>query len=110
MADDQVTSRVAELRRELNHHNHRYYVLDDPTAMPDAEYDRLMVELRGLEELHPELVTADSPTQRVGAAPAEGFNQVQHRLPMLSLAQRLQPGGVGGLVPAGEETAGLRRL
>ena len=84
MADDQVTNRVAELRRELNHHNYRYYVLDDPTV-PDAEYDRLMVELRGLEELHPELVTADSPTQRVGAAPAEGFSQVQHRLPMLSL-------------------------
>ena len=85
MPDDQVTSRIAELRRELNHHNHRYYVLDDPTV-PDAEYDRLMVELRRLEELHPELVTADSPTQRVGAAPAEGFSQVQHRLPMLSLA------------------------
>ncbi len=84
MADDQVISRVAELRRELNHHNYRYYVLDDPTV-PDAEYDRLMVELRRLEELHPELVTADSPTQRVGAAPAEGFSQVQHRLPMLSL-------------------------
>ena len=84
MADDQVTSRVAELRRELNHHNYRYYVLDDPTV-PDAEYDRLMVELRRLEEMHPELVTADSPTQRVGAAPAEGFTQVQHRLPMLSL-------------------------
>ena len=85
MADDQVTSRIAELRRELNRHNHRYYVLDDPTV-PDSEYDRLMVELRGLEELHPELVTTDSPTQRVGAAPAEGFSQVQHRLPMLSLA------------------------
>ena len=84
MADDQITNRVAELRRELNHHNYRYYVLDDPTV-PDAEYDRLMVELRRLEELHPELVTADSPTQRVGAAPAEGFSQVQHRLPMLSL-------------------------
>ena len=84
MADDQVTNRMAELRRELNHHNYRYYVLDDPTV-PDAEYDRLMVELRRLEELHPELVTADSPTQRVGAAPAEGFSQVQHRLPMLSL-------------------------
>ncbi len=84
MADDQVTNRVAKLRRELNHHNYRYYVLDDPTV-PDAEYDRLMVELRRLEELHPELVTSDSPTQRVGAAPAEGFSQVQHRLPMLSL-------------------------
>ncbi len=85
MPDDQVINRIAELRRELNRHNYRYYVLDDPTV-PDAEYDRLMVELRGLEELHPELMTPDSPTQRVGAAPAEGFSQVQHRLPMLSLA------------------------
>ena len=85
MSDDQVINRIAELRREINHHNYRYYVLDDPTV-PDSEYDRLMVELRGLEELHSELVTTDSPTQRVGAAPAEGFSQVQHRLPMLSLA------------------------
>ncbi len=77
--------RVDALRRELNYHNHRYYVLDDP-VVSDAEYDRMLEELRGLESEHPELLTADSPTQRVGAAPAEGFTQVQHQRPMLSLS------------------------
>jgi DNA ligase (NAD+) len=76
---------LAELRREINRNNYRYYVLDDP-AISDAQYDRLMRELRGLEEAHPELVTPDSPSQRVGAAPAAGFTQVRHRRPMLSLA------------------------
>jgi DNA ligase (NAD+) len=85
MADASVVGRVKELRRELNYHNHRYYVLDDP-VIGDAEYDRLLQELRALETEYPELLTPDSPTQRVGAAPAEGFTQVQHRLPMLSLA------------------------
>ena len=85
MADTQTGARVEELRRQLNHHNYRYYVLDDPETS-DAEYDRLMVELRGLEEQYPELIAPDSPTQRVGATPAAGFSQVQHRLPMLSLA------------------------
>ena len=85
MPDASVVDRVAVLRRELNQHNHRYYVLDDP-VISDAEYDELIQELRRLEEEHPELLTPDSPTQRVGAAPAEGFTQVQHRQPMLSLA------------------------
>ncbi len=76
--------RAAELREKINHHNYRYYVLDD-TEISDGEYDRLMVELRRLEENHPSLVTPESPTQRVGASPADGFDQVQHRLPMLSL-------------------------
>ena len=76
--------RAAELREQINHHNYRYYVLDD-TEISDGEYDRLMVELRRLEEDHPSLVTRESPTQRVGASPADGFDQVQHRLPMLSL-------------------------
>ena len=76
--------RAAELREQINHHNYRYYVLAD-TEVSDGEYDRLMVELRRLEEDHPSLVTPESPTQRVGASPADGFDQVQHRLPMLSL-------------------------
>ena len=84
MVDNNVARRVAELREQINHHNYRYYVLDD-TEVNDSEYDRLMVELRGLEEEHPSLVTVESPTQRVGANPADGFEQVQHRLPMLSL-------------------------
>ena len=85
MVDISVSQRVAELRKEINHHNHRYYVLDDP-VISDAQYDSLMQELHRLEEEHPELVVPDSPTQRVGASPAEGFSQVQHRRPMLSLA------------------------
>ena len=76
--------RVEELREQLNYHAYRYYVLDSP-EVSDAEYDELMRELRALEERYPELVTPDSPTQRVGVAPAELFAPVQHRSPMLSL-------------------------
>ena len=77
--------RAAELHEKINHHNYRYYVLDDP-EVSDAEYDGLMNELRQLESEHPYLVSPASPTQRVGAGPAEGFSQVQHARPMLSLA------------------------
>ena len=88
MVDDNPSAeglqRAAELREQINHHNYRYYVLDD-TEISDGEYDRLMVTLRRLEEDNPSLVTPESPTQRVGASPADGFDQVQHRLPMLSL-------------------------
>ena len=79
--------RAIELRKEINLNNHRYYVLDDP-VISDPEYDRLLQELQELESEYPELLTADSPTQRVGGAPAEGFTQiqVQHSAPMLSLA------------------------
>ncbi|MCH8224607.1 MAG: NAD-dependent DNA ligase LigA, partial [Chloroflexi bacterium] len=89
MVDGETESRAAELHRELNQHNHRYYVLDDP-LVSDAEYDRLMQELRRLEQEYPELVTPQSPTQRVGAEPASGFAQVQHRQPMLSLANAFE--------------------
>lgn len=75
---------VEALRREILQHNYRYYVLDDP-EIPDAEWDRLLQRLRELEAEHPDLVTPDSPTQRVGAAPAEEFAEVRHRIPMLSL-------------------------
>jgi len=77
-------ARAAELRELLDRYGYRYYALDDP-EVPDAEYDRLMVELTALEAEHPELVTADSPTQRVGAAPLAAFGAVKHRVPMLSL-------------------------
>src|SRR6266508_3187895 len=76
--------RVEELRELLNNHAYRYYVLDDP-EVSDAEYDELMRELRVLEERVPELVTPDSPTQRVGVAPADLFAPVEHRSVMLSL-------------------------
>jgi len=80
----EAKQRSAELRKAIIEHNHRYYVLDQPTV-PDAEYDRLFRELLDLEQKHPELVTADSPTQRVGAAPLDSFQQVTHEQPMLSL-------------------------
>ncbi|HLM51765.1 MAG TPA: NAD-dependent DNA ligase LigA [Solirubrobacteraceae bacterium] len=77
--------RAAELRRTLEHHNRRYYVLDDP-EIGDDEYDALLDELRALEAANPELVTEDSPTQRVGAEPVSALTKVAHERPMLSLA------------------------
>jgi len=77
-------ARIADLRRQLEDANYRYYVLDEP-SIPDAEYDRLLRELEALEAAHPDLVTADSPTQRVGNAPAGKFAEVRHAIPMLSL-------------------------
>ncbi len=79
------TARIKELTDILNRHNYRYYVLDDP-EVADAEYDRLMRELISLEEEHPDLVLPDSPTQRIGAPPAEGFQPVKHLAKMYSLA------------------------
>ena len=80
--------RAAELRSLIDHHNYRYYVLDEP-EVPDAEYDRLLRELQDLEAAHPELITPQSPTQRVGHAPAAGFAEVRHLEPMLSLGNAL---------------------
>jgi DNA ligase (NAD+) len=76
--------RVEELRERINHHSYRYHVLDDP-EVSDAEYDELLRELQGLEDAFPELITPDSPTQRVGGVPADLFAPVPHRAPMLSL-------------------------
>ncbi len=81
---EKVRRRVEELRAELRRHEHLYHVLDAP-EISDADYDALMRELRKIEEDHPELVTPDSPTQRVGGKPAEGFKKVRHSRPMLSL-------------------------
>jgi DNA ligase (NAD+) len=80
-----LQARAEELRSQINHHNYRYYILDSP-EISDAEYDQLMEELRAIEADHPELQSPDSPTQRVGAGPAAEFAVVQHRVPMLSLA------------------------
>ncbi len=77
-------ARISILREQLNHHSYQYYVLDEP-EIPDVEYDRLYRELQSLEQQHPELITSDSPTQRVGDKPLEGFSQVKHEIPMLSL-------------------------
>ena len=84
MAQTSPAGRAAELRRLLNYHNHRYYTLDDP-EIQDWQYDALLRELRGLEADHPELLTPDSPTQRVGGEPSSAFSEVEHSRPMLSL-------------------------
>ena len=84
-APDQIGARIAALRATLELHNHRYYVLDDP-QISDAEYDRLFRELQSLEDAHPELVSENSPTRRVGAPPLGVFATVTHRVPMLSLS------------------------
>ena len=90
MVPEEVQRRVEQLRHEIHYHNYRYYVLDSP-VISDAEYDALMAELRRLEEQYPELVTPDSPTQRVGAPPAPEFAQVRHPAPILSLENAFGP-------------------
>ena len=79
-----IKQHAQELRAEIELHNYRYYVLDNPT-IPDAEYDKLLRELQQIEQDHPQLITADSPAQRVGAAPLKAFSQITHKIPMLSL-------------------------
>ena len=82
--DPLILDEIARLRAELDDANHRYYVLDEP-RLTDADYDRKLRRLQELEDDYPDQVTADSPTQRVGAAPADGFPEIQHAVPMLSL-------------------------
>ena len=84
MTNAAVAARILTLREIIEHHSHAYYVQDTPT-IPDAEYDLLFRELQTLEAAHPELLTADSPTQRVGGKPLSAFGQVNHAVPMLSL-------------------------
>jgi len=81
----EVAARVAQLREQIARHNRLYYEQDQP-EISDAEYDALLEELRALERNHPELITPDSPTQRVGGAPSGKFAKVRHGVPMLSLA------------------------
>ena len=80
-----LQQRLAELREQINFNNYRYHVLDDP-VISDAEYDRLLIELRQIETEHPEWITPDSPTQRVGGQLSERFAKVTHPGPILSLA------------------------
>jgi DNA ligase (NAD+) len=84
MDHDAAARRIAELREQIRYHNYRYYVLDNP-VVSDYEYDRMMQELQALEEQFPDLITPDSPTQRVGAPPREELGTVRHSVPMLSL-------------------------
>src|SRR3974390_2191385 len=85
-ASKDVQKKIDALRDKIRHHEHAYYVLDTP-EISDAEFDKLMDELIALEAAHPELVTPDSPTQRVGGKPGEEFAKVRHSTPMLSLAK-----------------------
>ncbi|MDP1996607.1 MAG: NAD-dependent DNA ligase LigA, partial [Gallionella sp.] len=80
----QIAARIAQLRAEIERHNHAYYVLDAPT-IPDAEYDKLFRELQSLEAQHPELAAPDSPTQRVGGKVLASLKPVRHIVPMLSI-------------------------
>jgi len=105
MTDD--AKRIEELRRQINYHSYRYYVLDDP-IIPDAAYDALVRELQELEAVHPEWVTPDSPTQRVGGEPLDKFEKVRHPAPILSLGSTAEVQGVhdwleriSKLLPAG---------
>ncbi len=91
------SKRVAELREVLHEHAHRYYVLDDP-SVPDADYDKLFEELRALETEHPELVSSDSPTQRVLGQALEGFTSVAHTVPMLSIRTETDTAASGAII------------
>ncbi|HEX3607218.1 MAG TPA: NAD-dependent DNA ligase LigA [Candidatus Dormibacteraeota bacterium] len=105
MVPEEARARHDELVRQVEHHAHRYYVLDDP-EIDDAAYDALFRELQSLEELHPELQTPDSPTQRVGAAPVEAFAKAPHRTAMLSLANAFGPEEVEEFVRRVERVVG----
>src|SRR5205085_4224548 len=83
-----IEKKIESLREQIRHHEYRYYVLDDP-ELSDADFDRLMGELKKLEAENPDLITLDSPTQRVGGKPREGFVKVAHSSPMLSLDNAL---------------------
>src|SRR5512143_1640094 len=107
MAD--LKQRLSELREQVNFHNYRYHVLDDP-VISDAEYDRLMNELKRIEAEHPEWITPDSPTQRVGGQVSERFAKVSHPAPILSLANAFSGDDVrdwytriSKLIPAGRQ-------
>jgi DNA ligase (NAD+) len=108
-----VEERIVELRREINHHAYRYHTLDDP-VISDAEYDRMMQELRELEAAHPEMITPDSPTQRVGGEPLDQFEKVIHPVRMTSLGNAFGDGDmrawlarIGRLLPDDVAVAGL---
>ena len=83
-----ITKNIKSLRQQINDHNYRYYVLDDP-VISDGEYDQLFRKLEQLEGQHPELIVLESPTQRIGADPLEAFGTVTHRIPMMSLANAM---------------------
>ncbi|MGD8985920.1 MAG: NAD-dependent DNA ligase LigA, partial [Desulfobacteraceae bacterium] len=90
---EEIIKELDDLREKIRYHNQRYHVLDDP-EISDAEYDRIFQRVLALERQYPELVTPDSPTQRVGAEPLDAFTQVTHRQPMLSLENGFDEQGI----------------
>ena len=106
---EEAREEAERLRREIEYHNYRYYVLDAP-EIPDAEYDRLMRRLQEIEARFPELVTPDSPTQRVGAAPRAEFGEVRHRIPMLSLNNAFSDEEVRAWDQRNREALGVERI
>ena len=109
MDRQEAEKRIEELRREIEEHNYRYYVLDDP-VITDAEYDRLMRELVALEEAFPDLITPDSPTQRVGGEPLPFFEKVEHSVPMLSLGNAFSEEDLKEFDRRIRRTAGVDRV
>ena len=107
--EKQQQQRAEKLRDEINYHNYLYYVLDSP-EIPDSEYDRLLRELEELEAAHPELITPDSPTQRVGAQPLEAFSEVKHEVPMLSLGNAFNDQEVSDFDRRAREKANLKDI
>lgn len=101
-----IQTQLDQLRETLRKYEYHYHVLDNP-LVPDAEYDRLMNELKNLEWQHPELITPDSPTQRVGAKPQDGFAQIQHELPMLSLDNAFSDDDLDGFLKRIEDRIGV---
>ena len=101
-----IQTQLEQLRETLRNYEYHYHVLDNP-LVPDAEYDRLMNELKNLEWQHPEFITPDSPTQRVGAKPLDGFAQIQHELPMLSLDNAFNDEDLDGFLKRIEDRIGV---
>lgn len=106
---EQAAKLIEKLREQIRQHDYLYYVLDAPT-IPDSEYDRLFRELQALENSHPELITSDSPTQRVGGAPLKAFDSITHRIPMLSLNNAFEESEVVAFDRRVREGSGLEQI
>lgn len=105
----ELAERARQLREQIEYHNYRYYALDAP-VIPDAEFDRLLRELQALEAQYPQLVTPDSPSQRVGAAPVAAFSQITHRIPMLSLNNAFSDAEIEAFDRRCREATGLAQI
>src|SRR5215468_5195650 len=107
--EENLHGEIEALRERIRYHEHRYFVLDDP-EITDFEFDRLVAEVKSLEAAHPELVTPDSPTQRVGGKPREGFVKVPHSVPMLSLDNAYSEEELGNWERRVHELSGRRDI